>query len=182
MESAKLSVYIENTIPSYATARPSNDLISAARQVQTLFFWEHRRHLFKLWVSEDVIREISSGDPEAARRRLEFIKDVEVLPDMDVCAELADVYQKLLGIPDRAKVDCLHIARCVLAKIDFLLTWNCGHLGPASQVKICEYNENHELWTTTLVTPEALITFKQNINAASGIPIDKKRNTNPLTF
>jgi hypothetical protein len=34
------SLYIESTIPSYATARPSTDLIVAARQAITRLFWE----------------------------------------------------------------------------------------------------------------------------------------------
>jgi hypothetical protein len=157
MEPDRLCVYIESTIPSFDTARPSADLIAAARQAQTMFFWDYQRRYFKLWVSEDVIREISNGDPEAARRRLDFIKDIEKLPDAEDCAELAVAYQKFLGIPDRAKADCFHIARCVLAKIDYLLTWNCGHLGPDSQEKIRVYNDAHKLWTPRLVTPEYFV-------------------------
>jgi hypothetical protein len=38
MASGKKSVYIESTIPSYATARESKDVIKAARQSMTKLF------------------------------------------------------------------------------------------------------------------------------------------------
>jgi hypothetical protein len=105
-----------------------------------------------------VIDEISDGDPAAARRRLDFIEGIEKLPEPEDLDELALIYQRLLKVPDRAKVDCSHLAFCVLRRIHYLLTWNCGHLGPASQTKIREYNDAHGLWTPTLVTPEGLMT------------------------
>jgi hypothetical protein len=55
-------------------------------------------------------------------------------------------YQKLTGIPDKAKEDCTHLAYCVLHKIDFLLTWNCRHLGVPTYFHILDYNHKHDLW------------------------------------
>jgi hypothetical protein len=63
----------------------------------------------------------------------------------------SDYYQ------DRAKTDCTHLAACVIRHIDYLLTWNCTHLGPMSQKKVQHYNEQHGLWAPTLCTPEALM-------------------------
>ncbi|MDR3324599.1 MAG: type II toxin-antitoxin system VapC family toxin [Spirochaetaceae bacterium] len=158
MDEAKKSAYIESTIPSYATARPSGDLITAGRQYLTQFFWERQRHEYKLYVSQAMVDEISDGDREAAQRRLDFIAGIEKLPEPDGRRELAGVYQQLLKIPNRAKADCSHLAFCVLRRIDYLLTWNCGHLGPTSQMKVREYNDMHGLWTPTLITPEGLMT------------------------
>jgi hypothetical protein len=39
-----------------------------------------------------------------------------------------------------AKTDCFHLAVCVEAKIDYLLSWNCSHLGIEAYAKIYEYN------------------------------------------
>jgi len=38
------SLYIESTIPSYATARDSRDVVRLARQIVTRAFWESKRH------------------------------------------------------------------------------------------------------------------------------------------
>jgi hypothetical protein len=158
MDEEMKSIYVESTIPSYATARPSTDMVVAGHQYLTQFFWENQRNQYKLYVSKAVIDEISEGDADAARRRLDFIKGIEKLPEPDGRKELAAIYQQLLKIPDRAGADCSHLAYCVLGRIHYLLTWNCGHLGPPSQNKIRDYNDKHKLWTPTLVTPEGLIT------------------------
>jgi hypothetical protein len=158
MEADRKSVYIESTIPSYATSKPSRDVVAAGRQYLTQFFWEHQRDQYKLYISQVVIDEISDGDPEAAQRRLDFIDGIEKLLEPDGRKELSVIYQQLLKIPDRAKADCAHLAYCVLGRIHYLLTWNCGHLGPVSQTKIREYNDKHGLWTPALVTPESFVT------------------------
>jgi hypothetical protein len=49
--SVKQRVYIETTIVSYLTARPSRDLILAAHQEVTRQWWERRRADFELYVS-----------------------------------------------------------------------------------------------------------------------------------
>jgi hypothetical protein len=59
MEEERQSLYIETTIPSYATARMSRDLVIAGRQVLTQFFWEHLRDKYKLYVSQAVLNEWS---------------------------------------------------------------------------------------------------------------------------
>jgi hypothetical protein len=50
-------VYIETSIVSYLTARPSNDIRAAANQNTTIEWWETRRIFFELFVSEFVVAE-----------------------------------------------------------------------------------------------------------------------------
>jgi hypothetical protein len=110
------TVYIETTIPSYATAKPSGDAVVAGRQAITKFFWEYERYKYDLVISQDVVAECSRGDPEAAARRLEFISGIEQLKRPVGLDALASHYQKILGIPDDAKTDCVHLAYCVIEK------------------------------------------------------------------
>jgi hypothetical protein len=154
MKPERKSIYLETTIPSYATAKPSANVVVAARQAITKFFWEQERHKYSLVISQDVIGECSRGDPEAARRRLDFMRGIEQLSRPDGIDLLAQEYQKILAIPDDAKTDCVHLAYCVLEKIDFLLSWNCRHLGLVSYEKVKEYNTPRGLWTPRLVSPE----------------------------
>ena len=151
------SLYIETTIPSLATSKPSRDIIVAGRQASTNLFWETESYKYELYISQYVIDECSLGDVNAANRRLEFLKNIPVIPISNAVTEFADAYQILLKIPDRAKIDCLHLAVCVAAEIDYLLSWNCTHLGIHTFVKLKEYNEKHGLFTPLLVTPEMLL-------------------------
>jgi len=159
------SVYVETTIPSMATSRPSRDTIIAGRQAVTVLFMENEWHKYDFYVSQYVIDECSLGDAEAAQKRLVFVKDIPVIPKSEQITALANVYQKLLNIPDKAKIDCFHLAVCVVAEMDYLLSWNCAHLGIHTFIKIREYNEKHGLFTPLLLTPEALM----DINEAEGL-------------
>jgi len=57
MNELQKSVYIETTIPSYATAKPSMDIISANRQNITKFFWEYESSKYKLYISQFVLKD-----------------------------------------------------------------------------------------------------------------------------
>ncbi|GHU43245.1 hypothetical protein FACS1894190_13520 [Spirochaetia bacterium] len=155
------SIYIETTIPSFATARHSRDLIIAGHQAATMQFWEKERHKYTLYVSQYVIDECADGDQEAAQRRLDFIKGITLIPDSDSIEELSIIYQNLLDIPERAKLDCCHLAVCVEAKMDYLLTWNCKHLGIQTFAKIKEYNTSKNLWTPLFVTPDDFLEVEE---------------------
>ena len=150
-------VYIETTIPNLAAGRTSRDMIVAGRQAATLLFWETERQNYDLYVSQYVIDECSLGDFDAAGRRLEFLEGIPIIPKSERISELANEYQRLLDLPDRSKIDCFHLAVYVIAEIDYLLSWNCTHLGIQTFVKIQKYNEMQGLFTPLLLTPEALM-------------------------
>ncbi|MDR0656451.1 MAG: type II toxin-antitoxin system VapC family toxin [Treponema sp.] len=154
MNGKKKSLYIETTIPSYATAKDSRDVLKLGKQIVTRAFWKDERHKFDLCTSEVVLDECGCGDPDAVRRRLEFLAGIKELPITDEVNTLAEIYQKLLGIPDRAKVDCVHLAVCVTYHVDILLTWNCAHLGWMVQNQAVKYNEKYGFWTPALATPD----------------------------
>jgi hypothetical protein len=155
----KKSLYIESTIPSYATAWPSRDTIIAGRQAATVLFWETERHKYDLFISDYVLDEIREGDSAAAQKRLDLVDGIPVYPKTAEVESLAATYKELLGIPDRAKTDCNHLAICVLERINYLLTWNCAHLGLTAQMKIRDYNEQGGLWIPLLITPDALLPY-----------------------
>ena len=60
----KQRVYLETTIVSYLTARPSRDLILAAHQDVTRQWWERRREDFEVVVSQLVVDEAGRGGPK----------------------------------------------------------------------------------------------------------------------
>ena len=57
----KPSLYLETTIPSYLTARPTRDLIMAAHQQITRKWWEKRLADFRVFTSQLVVDECALG-------------------------------------------------------------------------------------------------------------------------
>ena len=80
---------------------------------------------------------------------LEHTKDVE---------SLSVAYYKLLGIPEKSRIDAFHLAIAVYYEIDFLLSWNCKHIANAivSQ-KIRKYNMEQSLFVPILCTPQEML-------------------------
>jgi hypothetical protein len=87
-------------------------------------------------------------------RRLEFLYGIEPFPVTEDVKTLAAEYRQLLHIPERSASDCIHLAVCVDNRVNYLMTWNCSHLGPAAYTAVLEHNDKHGLWTSKLVTPE----------------------------
>ena len=82
------SVYIETSIVSYLTARPSRDLIVAAQQAMTREWWRDATERFVLVASELVFTEAAAGDADAARARLTALEVVTRLDTTEDAAAL----------------------------------------------------------------------------------------------
>jgi hypothetical protein len=132
----KPKVYIETSIPSYLTAWRSRDIVIAGNQETTKDFW-FRRSDFELFVSTFVLEEVSAGDHEAAKLRLSTLVDI---PEIEITSEVEDIAERLLSqalLPEKAKIDALHIATATIGGMDYLLTWNCAHIAnPSIRLKI----------------------------------------------
>ena len=72
------SVYMETSIISYLSARPSRDLVIAAHQQLTRQWWTGRRS-YRLFVSQIVRDEVAVGDPTARARRLRVLRGIPAL-------------------------------------------------------------------------------------------------------
>ena len=75
----KARVYIETSVVSYLTARPSRDVVSAGHQQISLDWWERRRSGFDLVASFLVVNEARLGNPEMAQRRLALLEGIPLL-------------------------------------------------------------------------------------------------------
>jgi hypothetical protein len=106
----KPKAYLETTIVSYLTARPSRDLITAAHQQVTQQWWQTRRAHFDLFVAPLVIQEAQAGDPEAAARRLAPLHDIPLLGLSEEATRLAQALVAPGPLPANAVVHALHIA------------------------------------------------------------------------
>lgn len=127
----KAKVYLETTIASYLTARPSRDIVRAAEQEVTREWWKSR-DAFSLYVSELVIDESARGDPAAAAYRLEALRDLPLLGMTPDAESLGRDLVLQAAVPAKAAIDALHIALAAVHGMDYLLTWNCAHIANAT--------------------------------------------------
>src|SRR5208283_1470224 len=72
-------VYIETTVVSYLTARPTRDAVMAGHQQITHEWWDTRRADYELCVSQLVLDEAGAGDAQAAQERLLVLRPMLVL-------------------------------------------------------------------------------------------------------
>lgn len=125
-------VYVETTIVSYLTSRPSRDVVVAGHQQVTHRWWDVRRGDFDLVLSQVVLDEIRAGDPEVAARRLEVVAG---LPLLDVTPEVAEFAALLIArvpLSAQAAADAAHMAVAACHSVDFVLTWNVAHIANAT--------------------------------------------------
>jgi predicted nucleic acid-binding protein len=125
------TVYLETSIISYLTARPSRDLVTAARQELTREWWGLRRAAFDIYVSAAVIAEARAGDSEAAMRRLSVLANLPLLDITPAATRLAHALARALHLPQRAAADAVHVAVAASHGVEFLLTWNSTHIANA---------------------------------------------------
>jgi hypothetical protein len=153
------SVYLESTIPSYLTSRPSRDLIVAAHQQITHDWWEHAAECFDLFVSEAVLEEIGAGDPTYAAKRLALVAPFPVLKQSDDVDGLIREYARRLAPAGVAIADLPHFAFAVAYKMDFVVTWNCAHIANGQIIRrLAAINDELGQSTPIIVTPQELMT------------------------
>ena len=127
----KPSVYVEISIVSYLTERPSRDLIIAAQQAMTREWWIDAPERFVLVASELVLTEAAAGDAEAAHARLTALETVTRLDTTEDAAALTRRLLELGAFP-RAAADAAHVGIAATNRVDYLLTWNLRHIANAA--------------------------------------------------
>jgi hypothetical protein len=127
----KPKLYLETSIVSYLTARPSHDLIRAAHQQLTRDWWK-TRFSFDLYISQFVLDEAKAGNAEAAGRRLSALNEALLLELTPETRRLALEILRQGGMPAKAYVDAVHVALAAVHGLDYLLTWNCAHIANAT--------------------------------------------------
>jgi hypothetical protein len=120
-------VYIETSVISYLTARLARDVVVVAHQQLTRDWWATERSGYDLYASEIVIAEAEKGDSEAARARLEILRELKQLAANAAAEELVPILLRDTGLPAKALADMSHIALATVHGMQFLLTWNCKH-------------------------------------------------------
>jgi predicted nucleic acid-binding protein len=124
----KRKIYIETTVVSYLTARPSRDINITAHQVATRDIWPALSNKYEAYISALVYEEARHGDSEQAKLRLAAIETFPMLEIDDEAKVLAETIIAKKGIPIEYPEDALHIALAAVNGIEIVITWNFAHL------------------------------------------------------
>lgn len=158
MEEEKESIYLENSVISYYTSRPTSDPIVRVHHDITKNWWPIATKRYNTFISQMVIDEAAQGDPSAVKKRLEEIKDFIVLEITEDIRNLSKIYEVELKIPPKSIGDTVHLAVACLNNIDYLVTWNCTHICNGEIIKkLSKLNKKLDIHMPIICTPEQLM-------------------------
>jgi len=154
----KAKVYVETTVVSYLTARPSRDIVIAGHQQVTYEWWSTCLERFDIVASQLVVQEASAGNQEAARERLRLLDTMALLETTEDALTLARDLVNSGAVSQESVEDALHIAVAVTNGVEYLVTWNCKHLANATmRARIEAVCRSAGYEPTIICTPEELL-------------------------
>ena len=130
----KKKVYIETSVISNLTARPASNITDAARQLSTHAWWDADSFRYDLFSSPVVRREVSKGDPIAAKKRIDALADI---PELAIDEQASALAARLIAegaVPAEFPDDAMHIAIAAVNGMDYLLSWNFKHITNAQKI------------------------------------------------
>ena len=154
-------LYVDTSIPSYLTARPSRDPQTAHWQRVTREWWELYRWQFDVYYSEYVAMEARKGNQQAANKRMEKLKPFTRYEKSSVAEEFAGRILRVARLPEKARTDATHVAVAAMQSVQYLLTWNCTHLANQHvREKIMHICDNEGYSAPLILTPEETIRLR----------------------
>jgi PIN domain len=152
----KPRVYVETSVISYLTARPSRDLTLASRQQSSLQLWDSQDK-YELLVSELVYSEAGAGDASAAQSRQAWLQGLVVLLIDADASKVADALIASKALPATAYADALHIGIAASNQIEVIASWNFRHIASVwarSRIEAALREIGYAAWR--IATPDEL--------------------------
>lgn len=149
----KLSLYLETTvIGAYL------DNGDPFRRDLTIRWFERELIEYRVFSSLLVRRELERLDEPHRTGYLKLLRNAEDLELVDEAAILADGYISRGIFHRKYMADALHVALASIHKVDYLVTWNFGHLANVrKQARIKLFNTAAGFFSPSIVTPEFLV-------------------------
>ncbi len=128
------------------------------RRDLTIRWWEHELSEYEVFSSILVQRELERIPEPHRTGYLNLVKSIKHLELSEEVAILAEGYISR-GIFHRKFIgDAVHVALASYHKIDYLVTWNFGHLANVrKQARIRLFNTAAGFFVPMIVTPEFLV-------------------------
>ena len=149
----KLSLYIETSvIGAYL------DNGDPFRRDITIRWWEHELSEYDVFSSMLVQRELERIAEPHRSGYLNLIRPLKCLDLAEEVAILAEGYIER-GIFHRKFIaDAIHVALASFHKIDYVVTWNFGHIANVrKQARLRLFNTAAGFYSPVIITPEFLV-------------------------
>ena len=149
----KLSLYLETSVVGAYL-----DNGDPFRRDLTIRWFEHELSEYQVYSSVLVQRELERIDEPHRTGYLKIIKPLENLELAEEVAILAEGYISRGIFHRKFMADAIHVALASFHKIDYLVTWNFGHLANVrKQARVRLFNTAAGFFSPVIVTPEFLV-------------------------
>ena len=128
------------------------------RRDLTIRWWEHELPEYRAVASVLVERELERVPEPHRTGYLSLVRPLEKVELTEEAAILAEGYLTRGIFHRKYLADALHVALASFHKIDYLVTWNFGHLANVRrQARIRLFNTAAGFFVPMIVTPEFLV-------------------------
>lgn len=149
----KLSLYLETSVVGAYL-----DNGEPFRRDLTIRWWEHELSEYRAYSSLLVQRELECVAEPHRTGYLKLIKPLEQLDLSEEVAILAEGYISRGIFHRKFMADAVHVALASFHKVDYLVTWNFGHIANVrKQARIRLFNTAAGFFSPSIVTPEFLV-------------------------
>jgi len=128
------------------------------RRDLTIRWWEHELSEYQVFSSLLVRREL---ERIAEPHRSGYLNLIGPLAELEIAEEVAILAEGYIerGIFHRKYIaDAIHVALASFHKVDYLVTWNFGHLANVrKQARLRLFNTSAGFFSPVIVTPEFLV-------------------------
>ncbi|MYC78679.1 type II toxin-antitoxin system VapC family toxin [Candidatus Poribacteria bacterium] len=137
---SKPRIYIETSVISYLTSRPSSNAGIRGCQYFTRYWWENfAEQQFELVSSPIVQQEVSLGDRGASQKRLDVLEKLTLLDTpREALNFLSDDLINAGALPLKARIDSFHIAITAINNVQYLATWNFKHIANINKIPLIQ--------------------------------------------
>jgi predicted nucleic acid-binding protein len=152
-----VKAYLETSFFSLCVTKRDAPKMLVWKQT-SLEWWRTQARLFELFISPEVVRELSSPDFVNRDEALAMIEGLSILdpaPEVDGFAELL-VSERVMPAPATTG-DALHVAYAAVYGIEYILSWNVAHLAnPNKKTHLAVICARANLIAPSVVTPDML--------------------------
>jgi hypothetical protein len=127
-------VYLETSLIS-ACVSDRTDPKSIYRRDASVEWWDTQRQKHDLFVSAEVIRELSDAAYPRRDQALQWIANVPLLAITEEVEGLAQLLVNQRVMPSPPTGDALHVAVATVFGMDFMLSWNVRHLANPNKLQ-----------------------------------------------
>ncbi|GHU66987.1 hypothetical protein FACS189447_08710 [Spirochaetia bacterium] len=151
-------IYLETTVFNFYYAQKD----SQKKADTHILFDAIKKGKYEVYTSKHVVDEIVRDSPEKFRKMKGLIEKYVryILSFNKEAKNLADVYVAKSIIPAKYKTDALHIAVAAVNKLDFVVSFNFGHIvKPKTMVGTAFANLHHGYRHIGLCSPTEVVEY-----------------------